>query len=103
MAAEVSAVAAEELVSADARQNHLDVLARELRHQESRDERGVRQRLIHVPQQLRQQADDVGANDDFAMLSAEQLGHAARIRQLVVERFCFAAFESDRIRANRLT
>ena len=102
MAAEVAAVAAEQLVAADARQDHLDVAARELADQVGGDEGRVGDRLVHVPQQLRQQADDVGLDDDLVVLGAEQLGHAARIRQLVVELLGGAAFEADRVGADRL-
>ena len=48
---EVAVVSAEQLVAADARENHGHLLARELRHEVGRDERRIRDRLIHVPDQ----------------------------------------------------
>ena len=75
MIAEVPAIAAEQLVAADAGQNHCDVAPRELGHQEGRYERAIGYRLIHVPQQPRQQRDDIRLYDDLAVLGAEQLAH----------------------------
>jgi hypothetical protein len=73
--AEVAPVAAEQLVAAHAGQNDLDVLARKLRHQVGGDEGSVRHRLVHVPQQFRQQPHHIGLDHDLAVLGAEQLGN----------------------------
>ena len=71
------------------------------RHEVGRDEGGVGDRLVHVPQQLRQQRDDVRAHDDLVVIGAEQLGDAARVRQLVVEALGGAALEADRVGLHR--
>ncbi len=52
---QVAVVATEQLVAADTGENDGDILPRELGNQVRRDERGIRHRLIHVPDELRQQ------------------------------------------------
>ena len=99
---EIARVAAEQLVAADAGQNHGDVLARELRDQIRRDERRVRDRLVHVPDQLRQERGDVGLHEDLVMIGAERLRHLARVRQLVVQLRAARTVEADRIRLHRV-
>ncbi len=99
---EIALVAAEQLVAADPREDHRDVLARELRHEVGRDERRVGDRLVHVPDQIRQQRRHVRLHDDLVMIGAELLGHLPRVRQLVVELRAGRALEPDRIGLDRL-
>ena len=99
--AEIAPITAEELVATDAGQDHRHVAPRELRHEIGRDERGVGDRLVHVPQQQRQQRDDVRAHEDLVMIGAEQRRDLPRVRQLVVERFGCAAVEADRVGLDR--
>ncbi len=101
VAAEVTPIAAEQLVAADTGENHRHVAMRELRNEIRRDERGVRDRLVHVPQQPGQQRDDVGPDDDLVVVGAEQLRDTARVGQLVVERLRVAAAEADRVGLHR--
>ena len=95
--AEVAAITTEELVAADPRENDLHVAARELSHQEGRDQRTVGDRLVHVPQQLGQQPHDVGLDQDLVVIGAEELGDFARVVEFVVETLRRAAVETDRI------
>ena len=100
--AQVAPVAAEEFVTTHARQDHLDILPRELRHQVGGDEGRIGNRFVQMPQQPRQQRHHVRLDNDLAVLRAETLRHLARIGQLVVQRLGGAAVEADRIGADRL-
>ena len=60
----ILAVAGEQLVAAFAGQHDLDVLARELGDEIQRHARGVRDRLVLVPDQPRQRAEEVLLVDD---------------------------------------
>ena len=71
------------------------------RHEISRDERRIRDRLVHVPQELRQQRDDVGLDQDLVVIGAEPRRDRLRVRQLVVEVVGVAAAEADRIGLHR--
>ena len=75
MVTEIAPVAAEELVPAHAGEDHGDVPSREFRHQVRRDEGGIRDRLVHVPQESREQARHVRLDDDLVVVRAEPLGH----------------------------
>src|SRR5260370_5604494 len=86
LAAEIAPVASEELVAANSRQDDLDVPAGEFRDQIGGDEGSIRQRLVHVPDELGKQRYDIGLDKDFMMLGTEQLGHTSGIGQLVVKR-----------------
>ena len=72
MLAEVAPVTAEQLVAPGAREDDLDVTARELGHKKCGDQCTVGNRLIHVPQQFGQQAHDIGFDQDFMVVGAEQ-------------------------------
>ena len=85
MVAEIAAITAEQLVAAHTGEDHGDVAVRELGHEVGGDERAVGERLVHVPQELRQQRDDVRPHEDLVVIGAEPLGDPARERQLVVE------------------
>jgi hypothetical protein len=69
--AEVAPIAAEQLVAADAGQDDGDVATRKLRHQERGDERGIRDRLVEMPNELRQERADVRLDDDLVVIRAE--------------------------------
>ena len=101
VAPQVAPVAAEKLVAAHAGEDHLHVAARELRHQIGGDEGRVGQRLVQVPHQPRQQAHDIGLDDDLVVLGAEQPRHLARVGQLVVQLLCGATLEADGIGLDR--
>ena len=101
MVAEVAPVAAEQFVAADARQDHRHVAPRELRYQVGRDEGRVGERLVHVPEQPRQQRDHVGPHDDLVVLGLEKFRHAARIRELVVVLVRRCSLEADGVGAYR--
>ena len=62
--ARILAVAGEQLVAAFAGQHDLDVLARQRRHEVQRHARGMRDRLVLVPDQPRQRAEEVLVVDD---------------------------------------
>ena len=97
MLVEVALVAAEQFVAAHARKNDGHVLPRKLRNQEGRDERRVRDRFVHVPEQLRQQRGDVGLHDDLVVVRAEALRDLPGIRQLVVKLRTRGAVKADRV------
>ncbi len=101
MAAQIAPVAAEQLVAADAGEDDRDVAARELRDQVGGDERGVGDRLVHLPEQLGQKRRDVGPDEDLVVLGAEALRHLSGVRQLVVIVLGLAAAEADRIGLDR--
>ena len=93
----VRVVAAEELVSALARERDLHVLGRELRHEVRRQCRRVGERLVEGLGERRQQLDRIGANEQLVMVRRVPLGDAPRVRPLVEA----ALFEADRERVHR--
>ena len=97
VAAEITSISAEKLVSADTRQDYRHVAAGEFGHQVGGDERRVRDGLVHVPQESRQKRNDIGLDDDLVVVRTELLRHLTCIREFVVEGFGFAASESDGI------
>ena len=81
----VLGIAGEQLVAALAGQHHGHGLARQLRHQVGGDRGRLRDRLVLVPHQARQLAQQVvGAHHDLVVIGVQVLGDAARERQLVV-------------------
>ena len=92
----VEEVACERLVRALTCEDHLDV-ARGLPGQEiHRNDNGIAHRLVHVPNDLREQRQVTGAALDLVVIAAERVGHPARLRELVDRRP-----EADRERAHR--
>ena len=91
----VAAITTKQFVSANAGQNHFDILPGKLGNQKGGDEGRVRYRFVHMPQQLGQQIHHVGAHNDLAMLRAKQFSNPLGIRQLVIQRLRFAAGKAD--------
>ena len=71
MIPQVTPVATEQFVTANARQDHGHVAAGKLRYEIGRDKRCIRHRLVHVPQQARQERDDVRPYHDLLVLCVE--------------------------------
>ncbi len=95
---EVARIAAEQLVAAVAGQAHLHVPARQLRHEEGRNLRGVGERLVIDRRQLRHDAERmVGRHVEFGMARAEMTRDRLRVTGFVVA--CF--MEADRKRVDR--
>jgi hypothetical protein len=63
------------------------VLGRELRHHVGGDRRGVAERLVEVPGQVLDDADDVWPQDEVVMVRGKLLGDDARVIELVEARF----------------
>ena len=79
----VARVAGPQLVAAVARQRDGDVLARRLRDVVGRHRGRIGERLVEMPGQLRQQIDDVGADDLLVLLDAEMPRDRPRVLELV--------------------
>src|SRR5262245_3364577 len=74
---EITAIAAEKLVTTHAGENNCYIAPGKFGNQESRYERGIRYRFVHMPKQTWQQSHHIGLHDDFPVLGAEQIGNAA--------------------------
>ena len=89
----ILAVAGEQLVAAFAGEHDLDVLAGELGHEIERHARRVRDRLVLVPDQAGQRAEEVVlVDDDLVRVGLDRGRHLPRVIELA-ER---ALLESDR-------
>ena len=88
----ITAVARQQLVAALAGQHDLHVLRRELRNEIERHTRRMRDRLVFMPDQLRQRREELfRTDDDFVMIGLESFGDEPRVLELV----CFAFRERD--------
>jgi hypothetical protein len=72
-----------------------------LRDQIRGDERGVGDRLVHLPEQLGQKRRNVRPDENLVVVGAEALRHLSGVRKLVVVVFRRAAAEADRIGLDR--
>ena len=79
-------IAGKQLVAAVSGEHHLDVFGCELRHHIRRDRGGVAERLVEVPGEVFDDADDVGLQDQIVVVGLERRGHRARVVQLVERR-----------------
>ena len=100
----VLAVSSKQLIAAHPRKHHGRLLARLTAHQIRGDDRWIGGRLIHVPDQTRQQTDHIGFNHDLVVLAAQFLSQPPRYRRIVNGRLPNAVFlrKGDRVRAHRL-
>src|SRR6185369_183968 len=96
--AEIARITAEDLVVANARKDHGDVNTRVSRDEISGYGRGIRDRLVQMPNQLWKDPDDVWSHDDFTVLRTQVLGSTSRRRALVVHARCARSIEADRER-----
>ena len=96
--ARILAVAGQQLVAAFAGQDDRDVVARQRRDEVERHARRVRDRLVLVPHQLRQRAEEVAVvDDDLVRFGADGARDLPRVLELA-ER---ALLERDRERLER--
>ncbi len=80
---EVARVAREDLVTAHAAQDHGEPLARRGTHEVGGDAGGVGDRLIHMPDQLREQIHDARLQDLLVIVGAELSSDRAGIADIV--------------------
>ena len=99
--AEISPIAAEQLVAADARQDDRDVAAGEFRDQIGRHEGAVGHGFVHVPEQLGQQFGHLRPHQDLLVLRAEEFGNLPGEGQFVVVGAGLAGVEADGIGLDR--
>ena len=80
---QVTRIAGEDLVGAHAAEDHRELLARGGADQVGRDRRGIGDRLVHVPDELGQEIDDLRREHALAMVEPQLSAEAARVAEIV--------------------
>src|SRR5690606_10476608 len=85
--AQVPVVTGKQFIPANARKDYLDALRGQLRHQVGRGDRTIRDWLLKVPHQFRQQRTDRRLNLDLVVIATKSLGYLVSPGQFIVVTF----------------